>query len=107
MVSRLNVGFQSVELELAEGVVEHEQHPLVHQSRSHVRREAVIAEKRTLENTTNHVVQIDDPNDVASVPADNKKTAMRVRGDTHQVTAECLGAVRRRHPRIMQGTTTA
>ena len=95
MVSRLNAGFQPVELEFAEGVVELEQHPLMHQLCSPVRREAVVTEKRTLEETTNQVVQIDDPNDVASGAADDKKTAMRVRGDALQITTKCLGSVRR------------
>ena len=78
-VSRLNVRFQPVELELAEGVVEHKQRPFVHQPRPRVRREAVVTEKRAMEGATNHVVQVDDPNDVARAAVDDQKTAMRVR----------------------------
>ena len=61
-VSRLNVGFQSVELERAEGVFEHEQHPLIHQPRSQVGREAIVTKKRTLEAASNQIVEIDDSN---------------------------------------------
>ncbi len=35
--------------------------------------------RSSLEDTTNQVVQIDDPNQVAGVAADDQKTAMRVR----------------------------
>jgi len=95
MVSRLYVGFKPVELELPEGVAVDKQHPLVHQPRSHLRREALVSEKRALEDIANQVVQIDNPNYVASVAADDQKTVIRVRRDAPQVTAKCLGGLRR------------
>jgi hypothetical protein len=75
----LYVGFKPVEPELAEGVTEHELHPLVHQAFACIGQKAVVPQKRIVEGTPNQVVQIDDPNHISGVAVNDKKAPMGLR----------------------------
>jgi hypothetical protein len=66
----------------------------VHQPRSRVGREGVVTEKRILEGAANHIVQIDDPNDVPCMAVDDQKAPIGVRRSTLQIPGELLGGAR-------------
>ena len=65
MVPRLNIGFETVQLEFVECVTQDELHPLHHQALPCVRHEGVVTEECVLESTTDQVAKVDDANQIA------------------------------------------
>src|SRR5579883_2644342 len=86
---------------------EHELHPLVHQAAARVRQKAVVAQKSALEGASNHVVQVDDPHEVAGLAVDDQKTPVGFGGGTLHITRKGLRRGRRRYPGTMKGTAAA
>ncbi len=99
VIGRLDIGFQAVEFELPEGVFQHQKHSLAHQALAGIRRKGVITERRALESSANHVVDIDDAGKVTRTAMDHQESVMAVRGIAMQIIVKFLaGFCLRRNP---------
>ena len=75
-VVRLDVGFGAMEFKFMKGMFQNQPQPFTHQSPAGVGLECVIADEGALKISANDFVQVDDSDDAAGVPMDDKKPVM-------------------------------
>ena len=90
LVYWLNIGFYAVEFQFAESVHEHELHALAHQALPRMGQKTVIPKKGAVEATTNQVVHIDDPDEIAGVPVNDQKAPMGFRDGVFRIAGKGL-----------------
>ncbi len=84
-------------------MLKHQAHPLMHQPLARMRMESVIAERRALKSSANHVVDIDDADKITRDTMDNQEAVVTVKAKGVQILPKLrFGSRLRRDPRTVQ-----
>jgi hypothetical protein len=101
-VSRLDIGLEAVEVELAEGVVEHEAKGLAHVSLAGEGGADVIAEVGALERATGDLAELDRADHGVVYVAPDEEPNEGGRPGPSEVTPELGGRLRGSDPRVVE-----
>jgi len=107
MVTRLDVGFHTMESEFSKGVFQNKLNSFAHQSFPRVGRKGVVANIRPLEQSANDIAQVDDPDNLVRLTMHNQKSSVRIRSRAPHICFEFIPRVRRRDPWMMKGAASS
>ena len=103
-IAGLDIGFQPMELEAAEGITDGQLHPFEHQALARVLGHCIVTQKSTLKGAPNDMVKVDHSDDCPGATEANQVAIVIRDPQSLEVSRERRRGPRRLDPRPMKTT---